>query len=68
MTHNFSVLFYVKHNMLSTKVAHQGVKFRRATARIKIYQIPHEIFGTESQFFLSFTSLFSVVSLLYFFN
>ena len=39
--------------MLLTKVAHQSAIFRRATARIKIHQIPRVIFGTKKRNFSS---------------
>ena len=52
ITHNSSLLFWLKHNILSTTVAHQSANFHRlATALIKMHQIPHLIFGTKSQLF-----------------
>ena len=51
--------FWLKH-IFSTKAAHQSANFRHATARIKIHQIPHVIFGTKS-LSSSFASLFSVM-------
>ena len=49
--------------MLLTKVAHQSVKmFRLDTARIKIHQISHFIFGTKSPDFFKDTSTFSVMT------
>ena len=50
MTVNYSLLFWFKNNIRLTKVAKQQI-FRLATARIKIHQIPHVIFGIKSQFF-----------------
>ena len=49
MRDNSSVLFRLKFYML---LAHIKVQiFRLATDRIKIHQIPHVIFGNNSQFF-----------------
>ena len=49
--------------MLLTKVAHQSVKmFRLDTARIKIHQISHFIFGTKNPVFFKDTSPFSFMT------
>ena len=37
MTHNSSILAWLEHNILSTKVAHQSANFRLTTARTKIH-------------------------------
>ena len=49
LTHNSSVHFWRKHNILSTKVAHQSAYFQ--TSHFQIHQIPYVIFETKSQFF-----------------
>ena len=68
MRDNSSVLFRLKFYML---LAYIKVQISRlATARIKIHQILHVIFGNKSQFSSNFASLFSVIwnmTLLYFF-
>ena len=40
MTHNSSVLFCLKHEILWTKVHIKMQILKLATARIKIYQVP----------------------------
>ena len=48
---NSSVFFWLKHDILSTKVAHQSASFRLSTTRVKILQVSHVIFHTKIQFF-----------------
>ena len=52
--HESSVLFCIKHNTLSTKIAHQKAIFRLLTARMKTNQIPYVIFQATRQFSFRF--------------
>ena len=49
--HSPSTFFQLKNYILLPKQPIKVTIFRLATARIKIHQIPHVIFGTKSQFF-----------------
>ena len=57
----FSVFLQLKPCILWTKKKHQKVIFRLLTGWVKIYQIPHIILETTSQFFLNFTSVLNVM-------
>ena len=60
MAYNSSVLFWLKHYILSTKEAHQS--FRLSTAPMKIEQIPFVIFFKPGvSFLLIFASPFNVM-------
>ena len=48
--HNFPVLFWFKHNVLLTKLAHQSVKF--SDLLLLALKFTKFIFGTKGQFFL----------------
>ena len=61
MTNNSSVLFWLKHSIVLTKLAHQSASFQNCRSHIKINLIPHDFVETKSQFFFNITSLLSVI-------
>ena len=59
----FSVFFQLKPRILWTKVTHRNAIFGLLSGWVKIHQIPHVIFGTNTPraFSSNFASLFSVI-------
>ena len=54
MTHNSLVNLKLLHFLLWIKRSHQTPILRLLSALVKIYQVPHVIFQTTSQFFFKF--------------
>ena len=61
MTHNSSVFFWLKHNILSTKVAHQSANFANSLPALKFTKFLMSFFESRVSFSSNFRSLFSVM-------